>query len=112
MFTWLANLFPSYTVDDLFEEIMPGHMAQMARRDQESEERDRQRHEKEVRALKKASLEQELDDAKWILDYERRLRSLQEDIAAETRRSEGRNTERLRRLNAHLDNVRNELGRT
>jgi hypothetical protein len=42
-----------YTVDDLIEEIAPGHREQMARLDERWEEEDKQRHEWEVRALKR-----------------------------------------------------------
>jgi hypothetical protein len=100
-----------YTVDDLIEEIAPGHREQMARLDERWEEEDKQRHEWEVRALKKARLRQELDDAEWILAHEKRLITLQKETEAQRSQAEqsGANTDRLRRLEHHLAGLRQNL---
>jgi CxxC motif-containing protein (DUF1111 family) len=58
----------------------------MARMDQKRAEEDRRRDEQEARALKKDRLEQELEDAEWILEYERRLAALQKKTAAQRSR--------------------------
>jgi hypothetical protein len=49
---------------------------------------------------KKHHLEMELQNAEWILDYEKRLAKLQKKTAAQRSKAEhaGVNTERLRRL--------------
>lgn len=81
------------------------------RRDERHEAEDRQRHEKEIRKVKKDRLEQELKDAEWILDYEKRLLSLQKKTATQRSRAEqvGTNTDRLRRLEHHLAGLRRSL---
>jgi hypothetical protein len=62
----------------------------------------------QVRERKKEQLEQELEDAKWILEYERKLTALQEEIADEIDRADrfGRSPERLRKLDRHLAHLR------
>lgn len=81
------------------------------RLDERYEVEGRQRHEKEIRKLKKARLEQELKDADWILEYEKRLINLQKKTAAQRSRAEqvGANTDRLRRLEHHLAGLRRNL---
>lgn len=61
-----------------------------------------------VRERKKEQLEEELEDAKWILKYERELTALQEEIAEEIDRADevGRSPERLQKLNRHLAHIR------
>ncbi len=61
-----------------------------------------------VRERKKEQLEEELEDAKWILEYERELTTLQEEIAEEINRADGvgRSPERLRKLDRHLAQLR------
>ena len=61
-----------------------------------------------VRERKKEQLEEELEDAKWILKYERELTALQEEIAEEIDRADsvGRSPERLRQLDRHLAHLR------
>ena len=60
---------------------------------------------------KKERLLQELRNAEWILEYEKRLISLQKKTAAQHSRAEqvGANTERLRRLEHHLAGLRRNL---
>jgi hypothetical protein len=96
---------------------------------------DKQRHEKEARARleyerlerervrtspfwarreserKRDLLELELDDAEWILNYEKRLAQLQKKIAAQRSKAAqtGINTDRLRKLEHHLAGVRHSL---
>jgi hypothetical protein len=79
--------------------------------DQKCAEEDRQRHEQEIRRLKKERLEQELKDAEWILEYEKRLLSLQKKTTTQRSRAEqsGNNTDRLRRLEHHLAGLRRSL---
>jgi DNA/RNA-binding domain of Phe-tRNA-synthetase-like protein len=111
MFQWLRKQVRPYTVNDLIEELVPGHRASMAREDQRRHEMDKQWHEQEVRMLKKARLEQELEDAEWILAYERRLTKLQTKTKEQRSRAEqlGANTDRLRRLEHHLSGLRRNL---
>jgi hypothetical protein len=111
VFRWLTKQVQPFTVDDLIEDFAPGHRARMARLDERYEAEDRQRHEKEIRKLKKARLEQELKDAEWILDYEKRLINLQKRTATQRSRAEqvGTNTDRLRRLEHHLAGLRRSL---
>lgn len=61
-----------------------------------------------VRERKKEQLEQELEDAKWILEYERKLTALQEEVAEEIDRARevDRSPERLQKLNRHLAQIR------
>jgi hypothetical protein len=60
---------------------------------------------------KRQYLEQQLSDAKWILDYERRLAALQKEIAHETSgvAHAGRNPERLQKLSRELTHLRSNL---
>jgi hypothetical protein len=83
----------------------------MARMDQKHAEEDRRRDEQEARVLKKNRLEQELRDAEWILNYEKRLAALQKKTAAQRSNAEqaGTNTERVRKLEHHLVGVRCSL---
>ncbi|MCA1600689.1 MAG: hypothetical protein LC776_03240 [Acidobacteria bacterium] len=64
-----------------------------------------------VRCKKKMQFIQELDDAEWILAYERRLAKLQERVAAETNRTgeRGRSPKRLQKLQSHLLDVRSSI---
>lgn len=61
-----------------------------------------------VRERKKEQLEEELKDVEWILEYERKLTALQEEIAEEIdcAREVGRSPERLQKLNRHLAHIR------
>jgi predicted RNase H-like nuclease (RuvC/YqgF family) len=61
-----------------------------------------------VRERKKEQLEEELEDAKWILRYERELTALQEEIAEEIDRARevDRSPERLQKLDRHLAHLR------
>jgi predicted RNase H-like nuclease (RuvC/YqgF family) len=61
-----------------------------------------------VRERKKEQLEEELEDAKWILKYERELTALQEEIAEEINRARevDQSPERLQKLNRHLAHIR------
>lgn len=122
MFRWLSKLVHrpvfqvrEYQITSCVDEIMESHFPELAQdrarqRAREGEE-DRQRHETEVRRLKKARLNQELDEAGWILDYERRLAKLQERVAAEVNRTgdRGRSPKRLQKLQSHLHDVRSSL---
>ncbi len=115
MFRWLSNLLAPptlYGTDDLIESIVPGHKDRMAQLDKRSREEDArfQQYLDDTgpfgeRACKKRALEQELKDAEWILDYERKLTKLQERLAKGTADA-GRSPERLRRLQSHLHSVR------
>jgi hypothetical protein len=60
---------------------------------------------------KQDRLERELDNAEWILDYEKRLINLQKKTAAQRSDTEqaGINTERLRKLEHHLTGLRRNL---
>jgi hypothetical protein len=60
---------------------------------------------------KKHRLEMELQNAEWILDYEKRLASLQKKTAAQRSKAEqtGINTDRLQRLEHHLAGLRRSL---
>jgi predicted RNase H-like nuclease (RuvC/YqgF family) len=61
-----------------------------------------------VRERKKEQLEEELEDAKWILEYERKLTAFQEEIAEEIDRAQevDRRPERLQKLNRRLTHLR------
>jgi hypothetical protein len=113
MFQWLTELVRPYSVDDLIEEIAPGHRDRMAREDERRQERNKRWHEMEVRALQKAHLEQELEEAEWILDYEKRLAKLQKKTRAQRSKAEqaGSNTDRLRKLEHHLAGLRRNISR-
>jgi hypothetical protein len=63
MFQWLTGLVRPYSVEDLIEEIVPGHRDRMTRLVERHDERDKEWHEKEILTLQKARLEQELEDA-------------------------------------------------
>jgi hypothetical protein len=60
---------------------------------------------------KRHRLEMELQNAEWILEYERRLAALQKKTAAQRSKAAqaGVNTERLRRLEHHLAGLRRSL---
>jgi hypothetical protein len=60
---------------------------------------------------KKHRLEMELQNAEWILEYEKRLARLQAKTAAQQSKAEqaGINTERLRRLEHRIAGVRRSL---
>jgi hypothetical protein len=60
---------------------------------------------------KKERLSQELTNAEWILNYEKRLTKLQKKTAAHRSKAEqvGTNTDRLRRLEHHLAGLRQNL---
>jgi hypothetical protein len=62
---------------------------------------------------KKHRLEMELQNAEWILEHEKRLAKLQKRTARQRSRAEqiGVNTDRLRRLEHHLDGLRRNLSR-
>jgi hypothetical protein len=121
MFQWLTK---QMWHNDFLGEIVERHAA-----------RDKQRREEEARARleyerlerervrtsplwsrreserKRELLELELEDAQWILDYEKRLAALQKKTAAQRSRAQqaGTNTDRLRRLEHHLAGVRRSL---
>jgi hypothetical protein len=61
-----------------------------------------------VRERKKEQLEEELKDVEWILEYERKLTALQEEIAEEIDRARevDRSPERLQKLNRHIAHLR------
>ena len=121
MFRWLSKLAPrpilqvreyqlTSLTDEIMESISPGHTQQRARERAREREEDKQRHEREVRRLKKARLKQELEDAKWILDYERELAELQEQVAEEANRAKvGESPKRLTKLQSHLRDVRSSI---
>jgi len=111
MFQWLTNQIRPFTTGHLIEELVPGHGARMARRLQHVDERDKLQHEKKAHELNKAHLEQELEDAEWILDYEKRLAKLQNKTARQRSQAEqsGADTERLRKLEHHLTGLRRTL---
>ena len=60
---------------------------------------------------KRKLLEQTLDDAEWILEYEKRLAKLQKKTTAQRSKAAqaGINTDRLRRLEHHLAGLRRSL---
>jgi hypothetical protein len=60
---------------------------------------------------KKEQLNRELENAEWILEYEKRLINLQKKTAAHQSKAEhaGINTERLRKLEHHLEGLRRNL---
>jgi hypothetical protein len=112
MFRWLTKLVsPHYDVDEFIEAFAPGHRHSLARLDQRRKEEEKQRHEEEVRALKKERLEQELEDAEWILEYEKRLINLQKKTATQRSKAAqaGINADRLQRLEHHLAGLRRSL---
>jgi hypothetical protein len=111
MFQWFTGLVRPYSVDDLMEEIVPGHRDRMAHEDERRHEEYKRWHEMEVRTLRKAHLEQELQDAKWILRYEKRLAKLQKKTRAQRSKAgqAGINTDRLRKLEHHLAGLRRSL---
>ena len=111
MFQCLANQIRPFTTRDPIEELVPGYGARMARRSGHIDARNKQWHEQKARELKKERLEQELKDAEWILEYEKRLISLQKKTTAQRSRAEqgGTNTGRLRRLEHHLAGLRRNL---
>ena len=111
MFQWLTNQIRPFTTRELIEELVPGHGARRARRLEHTDARDKQWHEQQARALKRDRLEQELEDAEWILEYEKRLINLQKKTATQRSRAEqvGPNTDHLRRLEHHLAGLRRNL---
>jgi hypothetical protein len=60
---------------------------------------------------RKDRLDREIENAEWILKYEKRLVKLQKKTAAQRSKAEhlGINPERLRRLEHHLAEVRRSL---
>jgi hypothetical protein len=61
-----------------------------------------------ARERKKQELEEELKDAKWILDYERQLTALQKGVTGEISRAAAasRSPERLHKLDQRLAHLR------
>ena len=111
MFQWFTKQFRPYTVNDLIEELAPGHGARMARLDEIQEVGHGQWHQRKVQELKRARLNQELEDTEWILNYEKRLAALQKKTVAQRSQVEqlGTNTDRLRKLERHLAGLRRSL---
>jgi hypothetical protein len=126
MFRWLTQLVWH---DDFIGEIISGSgyvekHAAMDKQRRESEAR-RLEHQRRVREevlsdpfwarresrRKRELLELELEDAEWILNYEKRLAALQKETAAQRSKGEqsGINTERLRKLEHHLAGLRRSL---
>jgi hypothetical protein len=60
---------------------------------------------------KRTLLAQQLDDAEWILNYEKRLVALQKKTATQRSKATraGINTDRLRKLEHHLAGLRRSL---
>jgi hypothetical protein len=60
---------------------------------------------------KKERLNQELANAEWVLEYEKRLINLQKKTATQRSQAQqlGTNTDRLRRLEHHLAGLRRNL---
>jgi hypothetical protein len=104
MFRWFTDLFRSYTVEDCIERLAPGHKEQMALYYRGQREKDAQWNKRQL-------FEQQLEDAEWILEYEKRLIGLQKKTAAQRSLAEqaGANTERLRRLEHQLAGLRRNL---
>lgn len=104
MLRWCTDLFRSYTVDEYLEKFAPAFREEMALHARVQREEEAQRN-------KRRLLEQQLRDAEWTLDYEKRLISLQTKTKAQRSRAEqlGANTERLRRLEHHLAGLRRNL---
>jgi hypothetical protein len=107
MFQWLAYLRYGRGEVDVIEGLeylaQPIQQSREVRRDFFDDWcRDRE---------KKHHLEMELQNAEWVLDYERRLISLQKKTAAQRSRAEqaGTNTDRLRKLEHHLAGLRRSL---
>ena len=92
-----------FWVDEFMESASPGYMDQKARH-------HREYREEEARRSKRRQLNQELEDAKWILDYERELAKLQEQVAEEANRAKvGESPKRLTKLQSHLRDVRSSI---
>jgi hypothetical protein len=93
-----------FWVDEFMESASPGYMDQKARH-------HREYREEEARRSKRRQLNQELEDAKWILEYERNLAKLQEQVAEEVDRTAdaGRSPKRLQKLQSHLYGVRSSI---
>lgn len=89
---------------NFLESIAPGYTDR--KRKEESRER-----EQEARQRKKERLNQELEDAEWILKYERKLAKLQAEVEVEVKRTgdHGRSTKRLHNLQSHLRDVRRSI---
>jgi hypothetical protein len=87
-----------------FADMLDELLAEECREQAVREKYDPQR----AREHRKDELQQELEDAKWILKYERELTALQEEIAEEIDRAGevGRSPERLQRLDRHLAHLR------
>lgn len=104
MFRWFTDLFRSYTVEDYIEQLAPGHKERMALYYRGQREKEAQRNKRQL-------LEQQLEDTEWILDYEKRLISLQKKTAAQRSQAEqvGADPERLRRLEHHLAGLRRNI---
>lgn len=60
---------------------------------------------------RKDLLERELENAEWILEYEKRLAKLQNRTARQRSQAEqvGANPDRLRKLEHHLEGLRRNL---
>jgi hypothetical protein len=135
MFQWLRKQCQPYTVYDLIEELNPGYGARLGRRfehtdamekqrreEQEARKLEQQRYERE-RALKdpfwtrreserkRELLDLQLEDAEWILEYEKRLAELQKKTARQRSRAKQvrADTERLQKLEHHLAGLRRSL---
>jgi predicted RNase H-like nuclease (RuvC/YqgF family) len=118
VFTWLKRVVLGVSAAEFFQ--LPesigtrksGEFADMLDDLLSEERREKAVREKydpqQARERRKDELKQELEDAKWILEYERELTALQEEIAEEIDRARevDRSPERLQNLDRHLAHLR------
>ncbi len=95
-----SDIRQSRGFDDMLDDILAEERREQAVREKYDPQLARER--------RKEELKQELEDAKWILEYERKLTALQEEIAEEIDRADrvGRSPERLQKLDRHLAQLR------
>lgn len=110
MFQWLSELL--FGPDPLT--IINNALAESHRQRLREEEAYRKQQEgdpRQVRRRKKEQLEEELEDARWVLEYERKLTRLQEQVEDEINRTgdRGRSPKRLQNLQSHLRDVRRSI---
>jgi hypothetical protein len=107
MFQWLNHLVYGRGNAECFEELFLEDDGVTSYLDSISPTYKAWRESTEKRKL----LEQTLDDAEWILEYEKRLAKLQKKTAAQRSKAAqaGINTDRLQRLEHHLAGFRRSL---
>jgi hypothetical protein len=107
MFRWLNHLVYGRGNAECFEELFAEDDGVTSYLDSISPTYKAWQESQEKRDL----LAQKLDDAEWVLEYEKRLAKLRKKTAAQRSKGEqsGIDTDRLRRLEHHLAGLRRSL---